>query len=87
MEEKEEYKPVEFATEEENNAFMKKTTKELGSCVLAVQNVTDGKEGIALSVHCSGYVLVQVMSIIMRDYPEIYQMAKLVNELEDKYDE
>lgn len=87
MEEKEEYKPVEFATEEENNAFMKKAIEGLGSCVLAVQNVIDGKEGIALSIHCSGYVLVEVMSIIMRDYPEVYEMAKLMNKLGDESDE
>lgn len=87
MEEKEEYKPVEFATDEENNAFMKKAIEGLGSCVLAVQNVTDGKEGIALSAHCSAMTLIHVMSIIMRDYPEVYQMAKLMNKLEDEFDE
>lgn len=87
MEEKEEYKPVEFATEEENNAFMKKAIEGLGSCVLAVQNVTDGKEGIALFLHCPASTLVHVMSIIMKDYPEVYEMAKLINKLEDKFDE
>ena len=71
----------------ENNAFMKKAIEGLGSCVLAVQNVTDGKEGLALSVHCSAMTLIHVMSIIMRDYPEVYQMAKLMNKLEDESDE
>lgn len=87
MEEEEEYKPVEFATKEENNAFMKKAIEGLGSCVLAVQNVTDGKEGVALSVHCSAMTLIHIINIIMRDYPEVYQIAKLMNKWEDKSDE